>query len=44
MKTKVLTTTLLLATMALYSQENKVFYLDSLHNITTEKKSSILGS
>jgi len=40
MKTKLLTAVLLLATTAFFAQEtkNKVFYLDSLHNITTEKK------
>jgi antitoxin component YwqK of YwqJK toxin-antitoxin module len=40
MKNNLLTTTLLLAATALFAQDNgnKVFYLDSLHNITTEKK------
>lgn len=39
MKTTLLTT-LFLATITLFAQENKnkVFYLDSLHNITSEKK------
>lgn len=40
MKTNLLTTTLLLATTAFFGQEtkSKIFNLDSLHNITTEKK------
>ncbi|MES2239679.1 MAG: energy transducer TonB [Bacteroidota bacterium] len=39
MKTNLLTATLILATTALFAQgsNNKVFYLDSLHNITTDK-------
>lgn len=39
MKTNLLTTTLLLASIALFAQEdkNKVFYLDSLNITTTEK-------
>lgn len=40
MKTNLLTAALLLATTVFFAQDNgnKVFYLDSLHNITTEKK------
>jgi antitoxin component YwqK of YwqJK toxin-antitoxin module len=39
MKTNLLTTTLLLASISLFAQDdkNKVFYLDSLHKVTNEK-------